>query len=535
MGRRAMRLWAIVLTLAAISPLVIWPSLWRNAFSTRFLPHSFCYLSDQQLIWLHLVSDTLIGIAYVSISFTLVYLVHRARRDIPFHWMFIAFGLFIISCGLTHFMEVVVLWKPVYWFSGDVKVVTALASVATAIALPRLVPRTLALIDTARLSEDRRIKLEEANQELEALNEKLIERDQMKAALMRQTVAGVAAWEWDIGRDVILWVDDPAPLFNRNAMDLRSIRRWLTAIHPEDRARLQTVIQQLLESGEEYEAEYRAQWPDGTIHWLASKGHLHRLPDGAPERLVGLCIDISNRKQSEDALRTSEKLATAGRLAATIAHEINNPLEAVTNLLYLLRSNPSNTELLSMAEQEVARIGHIAKQTLGFYRNNPNPTSMNLTTTLEGVLALFGSKLQNRGAKVERYYEYEGDIRAYSSELRQVFSNLIGNALDAMQGGGKIIIHTRATHSKQNESGVRIIIADSGSGIAHENLKKIFQPFFTTKKDIGTGLGLWVTKEIIQKHGGVIRVKSSTNPKRHGTAFSIWLPLSLPQQKSSAA
>ena len=118
---------------------MIWPNLWRNAFSTQFLPHIYCYLRDQQLIWLHLVSDTLIGVAYVAISFTLVYLIRRARRDIPFQWMFLAFGLFIISCGMTHFMEVVVLWKPVYWFSGDVKVVTALASVATAISLPRLV------------------------------------------------------------------------------------------------------------------------------------------------------------------------------------------------------------------------------------------------------------------------------------------------------------------------------------------------------------------------------------------------------------
>src|SRR5947209_16722279 len=191
-GRRSMRLWAIALTAAAFSPLIIWPNLWRNAFSTQFLPQVFCYLRDQQLIWLHLVSDTLIGIAYVVISFTLAYMVHRARRDIPFQWMFLAFGLFIISGGMTHFMEVVVLWKPVYWFSGDVKVVTALASVITAISLPRLVPRTLALIHTARLSEDRGIKLEEANRRLETLNQELIERDQRKTALVRRNMAGMA-------------------------------------------------------------------------------------------------------------------------------------------------------------------------------------------------------------------------------------------------------------------------------------------------------------------------------------------------------
>jgi PAS domain S-box-containing protein len=500
--------WISALIASLLAPLAIWPSLWRDAFSSAYLPHAFCYLSDAKLIWLHVVSDALIGAAYVAISFTLAYLVHRARHDIPFQWMFLAFGLFIISCGMTHFMEVVVLWKPLYWFSGDVKVVTALASVATAVALPRLVPQTLALI------KDRQVKLE---------------RDQITTALVRSSVVGVAGWEVSYPGGEITWSEDPGPLFGRNATELSTIFHWAQIIHPEDRPRVSDVWNDLVTGAREYDIEYRIVWPDGSGRWVAARGRASGESEGAPLRVVGLAIDITNRKQAEDALRTSEKLATAGRLAATIAHEINNPLEAVTNLLFLMRTDPK-PDYLNMAEQELARINHIAKQTLGFYRTDPNPAQLQVADVIEGVLAVFQGRALSRGVAIETSYRCKDEINGYPNELRQVFGNLVGNALDAMSSGGKLNVRT-APYVR----GLRVTIADNGSGIARENVGRLFQPFFTANKEVGTGLGLWLTREIVHKHGGAVRVRSSTNGQRHGTVFMIWLPAAGPLAQTTAA
>jgi PAS domain S-box-containing protein len=522
LSRRGLYFSAIALAAFFLSLLVDWPSFWRNTFSSDYLPHSFCYLSQPRLIWLHLVSDTLIGGAYVAISISLAYLVYRARHDIPFRWMFLAFGLFIVSCGMTHFMEVVVLWKPLYWFSGDVKVITALASVATAISLPVVVPRVLALI------ENRRITLEKANNRLQELNRRLVERDQIKTALVRETVAGVAGWEVSYPSGQITWLEDPSSLFGRPAADLTTIEQLEPTVHPEDRPRLRNLLSEHQAAAQAYDFEYRIVWPDGSVRWLALKGRSCHDGKEAPLRLVGLATDVTSRKL-EEALRTSEKLAAAGRLAATIAHEINNPLAAVTNLLYLMR-NGHDPEYLNMAEHEVARISHIVKQTLGFYRTSPSPVRVNLALMIDDVVAIFGAKIRSRNVKIETEYLCTDEINAYANELSQVFGNLIGNALDAMDPGGTLRLRTMACRR-----GLLVTIADNGTGIARENLSKLFQPFFTANKEVGTGLGLWLAREIVQKHGGSIRVKSSTDARRHGTVFMIWLPLTVPAARASVA
>jgi signal transduction histidine kinase len=238
--------------------------------------------------------------------------------------------------------------------------------------------------------------------------------------------------------------------------------------------------------------------------------------------------------RAQEALLRSEKLAVTGRLAASIAHEINNPLEAVTNLLYLMHDDPSPEQFkryLAEAEQELARVTEITKQTLRFYREPSQPIATDVPGVLDSVLKLYGSRLTSAGVTAQR------EIRCASAvvfstpgELRQVFANIIGNAIDAMRRGGRLRIRvseTRSMGSKcsgESSGNIRVTIDDTGSGIPPEVLPTIFEPFVTTKGETGTGLGLWVTSEIVKKNGWRIRVRSSTGPRRSGTVFSLVIP-----------
>ena len=241
--------------------------------------------------------------------------------------------------------------------------------------------------------------------------------------------------------------------------------------------------------------------------------------------------DITEKTKIDRALRVTEKLAAAGRLAATVAHEINNPLEAITNLVYLAKTDLLNTgrvaEYLEMASRELDRVAHITRQTLGFYRDTSLPSRFSVTQKLDDLLSLYERRFESRKITVVKQYDQNIEITALMGELRQAFSNLIGNAIDAMPGGGTLVVRARQTHAWNgaHRPGVRITILDTGHGIEPQHRKSLFQPFFTTKEDVGTGLGLWITRSIVEKHGGTIRVKSKTTPDAHGTAFSIFLPL----------
>ena len=248
-------------------------------------------------------------------------------------------------------------------------------------------------------------------------------------------------------------------------------------------------------------------------------------------QLIGVVLvfrDVSAERKSQDILRKTEKLAAAARLSATVAHEINNPLEAVVNLIYIAKSDPdappSVVRQLTVAEQEIERVAHITRQTLGFYRESNAPERVRINDLLDAILSVYSNKLESARIEVKREFSECPPVHAVAGELRQAFSNVLANAIDAVGEFGAIAVSTRSIAEGEGST-IEVVIADSGTGVSSADLEHIFEPFFTTKKDVGTGLGLWVTKEIVERHGGSIDV-SPTNglDGLQGAAFTLRLP-----------
>jgi PAS domain S-box-containing protein len=253
----------------------------------------------------------------------------------------------------------------------------------------------------------------------------------------------------------------------------------------------------------------------------------------APEQIAIFFVDLSEQKRSEEVMRRTEKLAATGRLAASIAHEINNPLEAVTNCLFLLgsgRLDARSQEYLRIAQQELDRVTHITTQTLRFYRQSTRPVESNVNDLLEGVIALYEPRLRSYSIGIKRRYRDLPPVHAYDGEIRQVLANFIGNAIDAMQrDGGRLTLRTSRGHApRMAGEGIYVTVADTGCGMDAATRPRIFEPFFSTKGNTGTGLGLWVSQTIIDKHGGRISSRSRVRRRPNesgGTVFRIFLPL----------
>lgn len=250
----------------------------------------------------------------------------------------------------------------------------------------------------------------------------------------------------------------------------------------------------------------------------------------------------SQQRMTEDRLVQSEKLAAVGRLAASISHEINNPLEAVTNLLYLVRNDASLSEqaedYLRMAEQELARVSEIVAQTLRFQRASPASSACTPEALVDSVVALHQGRLHNSGIRIHRQHRRSRPFICSEGDVRQVLNNLVSNAIDAMrQSGGSITIRTQIARScETGKEGLRITVADTGHGMTRATASQVFQPFYTTKGAAGSGLGLWISHSIARRHGGGLTVRSSTETGRNGTIFSLFLPeIAGPAQGSNDA
>jgi PAS domain S-box-containing protein len=307
-----------------------------------------------------------------------------------------------------------------------------------------------------------------------------------------------------------------------NAVPVHEPFGGLDLIYPEDRERAAGMFADALRTPRAYDVEYRMRHADGSYRWVLTRVQPLMDAMGRVAHWFGSSMDIHERKVAENLLRRTEKLAAAGRLAASVAHEINNPLEAVGNLLYLALHEQGlpavSKRYLGLANEELRRVGHIVSQTLGFYRDSGAPQSIDLSELANDVLSLYERKFEARQIRVTRSME-NVIVEGVAGELRQVVANLLSNALDAMEPYGVLAIEVRSDRDE-----VRLTISDTGHGMAKPVLDHIFEPFFTTKKDAGTGLGLWVSKGIVEKHQGRLEVMSSQAAEDHGTAFVMTLP-----------
>jgi two-component system NtrC family sensor kinase len=252
----------------------------------------------------------------------------------------------------------------------------------------------------------------------------------------------------------------------------------------------------------------------------------------------GLAQDLSSNpapdaeSRATETLRASHKLIELGRLSASIAHEINNPLSSITNLLFLLRQEPELSPLakgyLDLIDSEMDRVIAISKQTLNFSRESSEPDHVQLVELVEEVLFLYRHRMEQKHLELRREYTPAEAVWGNPGELRQVLSNLIVNAIDANRQRGRLQLRVRKATNGRGDPGVRVTVADTGAGIPPEVLRRLGEPFFTTKGQQGTGLGLWVTRAIVERHGGELRLRSRWGGRRHGTVFSLFLPLAAP-------
>lgn len=360
-------------------------------------------------------------------------------------------------------------------------------------------------------------------------------RDYRERYAFAAEAAEIGYWFCNLPFDKLIWDERVKEHFWLSPDADVDIDLFYARLHPDDRERTRRAMEVSIGNHARYDIEYRTVSPAGRIKWIRAVGRTAYDAAGQPIRFDGVTREITALKEAEeardgakDALMRSEKLALVGRLAATIAHEINNPLTAVTNLLYVIEQTLTDAptlEYVKLAMEEVARVSHIVTQTLRFNRQSHMPSWERVSQIVDSGLAIYEGRLRHSGITLQRDYAAADRLYCLPSELRQVFANLIANALDAMQRDGRLVIRTRQhPHPRTGEAGLRISFADTGSGMDRGTLQRLFQPFVSTKGDSGTGLGLWVSREILDKHHATIRVRSSQTPGASGTVFSIWIP-----------
>ena len=330
-----------------------------------------------------------------------------------------------------------------------------------------------------------------------------------------------AAWASNIKDRSIEWAQGGAEILGRSFQEVATLDALIQLVSPDDRESVERSAESAIRTGTPFQSQFRISFPNGEIRWLEARG----TPSLADSHWRGVVMDITARKNAEIAVLRSEKLAAIGRLSATVAHEINNPLEAATNLIYLASLDTAMSAearaYLADAERELHRLANIARHTLTFARTKPSGGPIEVGPIIESVVAMFQARCNSRGGRVHYNSDVNTKIDVPPDELRQILTNLLSNACDALVGGEGLV---DVTLSSADETAV-VIIRDSGVGIPTENIERIFDPFFTTKDDVGTGIGLWVTRELVEKNGGNITVVAGDQATPFSTCFRVEFPV----------
>lgn len=338
--------------------------------------------------------------------------------------------------------------------------------------------------------------------------------------------AQMGIWCWDLESQSIRWDEQGRRLFGQpEGSTGASVENFFLLLHPDDRKATREAVDNTIEKGSDYDMIHRVTWPDESVHWLRCKGKPEPGPN--PKRILGLTVEMNWLKRAEEVMRTNGRLATEAALANALAHEINNPLEIICNVLYLLRRSnlDSDQETLHAAATEAfERIERITRHMLTLHSSGEQTCRFRLAACLENVVLQHSRAARLREVTVQSRCAKGIEFCGVESEVHQVVSALLLNALQSVKDGGRIVVHGFASRdwSKYRRRGVRVVVADDGQGMPEEIRAKLFHPF-ASGKEKASGLGLWTCNAIVKRYGGSIRFRTSVSPGRSGTAVSVFL------------